>query len=221
MTFEPQSREARHGLALTRLAAGDAEAYAEIQRSIDERHRFRRAAGARAAAARRPGLASQAGTDRRARDAAEAMACPHGWRRWWPRTPQRAASPSRQRHGSNRPSPRPRRRRRRRCACWRLPRRAPRRNLHGPRATPPGAWRFTRRSAARVAAAHGGRGAARRLSDRTRAAVARWRRGDRSGPLFARSRRGTSSRADRGSRVRCRWPSASASARLAARTARG
>ena len=36
VTFEPQSREARHGLALTRLAAGDAESYAEIQRSIDE-----------------------------------------------------------------------------------------------------------------------------------------------------------------------------------------
>jgi len=36
VTFEPQSRAARHGLALTQLAAGDAEAYAEIQRSIDE-----------------------------------------------------------------------------------------------------------------------------------------------------------------------------------------
>ena len=40
VTFEPQSQEARRGLALTRLAAGDAEAYAEIQRSIDERSAF-------------------------------------------------------------------------------------------------------------------------------------------------------------------------------------
>ena len=36
IAFEPLGRQARHGLALTRLAAGDADAYAEMQRSIDE-----------------------------------------------------------------------------------------------------------------------------------------------------------------------------------------
>ena len=36
MAFEPQNREASHGLDLTRLAAGDANAYPEIQRSIDD-----------------------------------------------------------------------------------------------------------------------------------------------------------------------------------------
>jgi tetratricopeptide (TPR) repeat protein len=34
MAFEPQSRQARYGLALTRLAAGEGDACAEIQRSI-------------------------------------------------------------------------------------------------------------------------------------------------------------------------------------------
>ncbi len=34
--FEPQNRQASYGLALTRLAAGDADAYPEIQRSIDD-----------------------------------------------------------------------------------------------------------------------------------------------------------------------------------------
>ena len=36
IAFDPRSRQARHGFALTRLAAGDADAYAEIQRSIDD-----------------------------------------------------------------------------------------------------------------------------------------------------------------------------------------
>jgi predicted O-linked N-acetylglucosamine transferase (SPINDLY family) len=35
MAFEPQSLRARYGLALTRLAAGDFDAYSEIQQSID------------------------------------------------------------------------------------------------------------------------------------------------------------------------------------------
>lgn len=36
IAFEPQSRQANYALALTRLAAGDAGAYAEIQRAIDD-----------------------------------------------------------------------------------------------------------------------------------------------------------------------------------------
>jgi predicted O-linked N-acetylglucosamine transferase (SPINDLY family) len=36
IAFEPRSRQASHGLALTRLAAGDVDAYAEIQRSIED-----------------------------------------------------------------------------------------------------------------------------------------------------------------------------------------
>ncbi len=36
MAFEPQSTQARYGFALTRLATGDVDAYAEIQRSIDD-----------------------------------------------------------------------------------------------------------------------------------------------------------------------------------------
>jgi len=36
IAFEPASRQARHGLALTRLAAGEADACAEIQRSIGD-----------------------------------------------------------------------------------------------------------------------------------------------------------------------------------------
>ena len=36
IAFEPRSRQASHGLALPRLAAGDGDAYAEIQRSIDD-----------------------------------------------------------------------------------------------------------------------------------------------------------------------------------------
>ena len=36
MAFEPDNRKAGHGLDLTRLAAGDANAYAEVQRSIDD-----------------------------------------------------------------------------------------------------------------------------------------------------------------------------------------
>ena len=36
IAFEPQNRQARYGFALTRLAAGDADAWAEIQQSIDD-----------------------------------------------------------------------------------------------------------------------------------------------------------------------------------------
>ena len=145
MTFEPQSREARHGLALTRLAAGDADAYAEIQRSIDdgiafdEPQELERLLLAAPASLRKQALIGELAM--RAKRWRARMAGGDGGRGRGSARRARAGT-GMARIGRVR---RPRRHRWRRCVCWRLPRRASRRNLHGPRATPPSAWRFTRR----------------------------------------------------------------------------
>ena len=144
VTFEPQSREARHGLALTRLAAGDADAYAEIQRSIDDGVAFDEPQELERLL-RRPRLGSQAGTDRRARDAPKRKhadravgnggrdAAARGEREralaWLESAESQAATAS--------------------LEALRLLALAAARvaapESHGPRATAPGAWRFTQR----------------------------------------------------------------------------
>jgi tetratricopeptide (TPR) repeat protein len=142
VTFEPQSRAARHGLALTQLAAGEAEAYAEIQRSIDEGVAFdepqelERLLLAAPASLRKQALIGELAM--RENDGVPgglvAIAAKDA-----------AVRGERERALAWLESATPRRHCRRHCVCWRLPPRAPRRSLHGPRAMPRGAWRFTRR----------------------------------------------------------------------------